>query len=114
MSREERRAYKRMTKNQDPYSVPLSPAQRARMEKQQRARQSRRPAGGAGQFEFVTRRFGVWAVGGAALVGLFAFSIAWPNGMPTAAYVGLAAAAVWGLLAVGMRLLQRRASRIQR
>ena len=113
MSREERRAYKRMTKNQDPYSVPVSAAQRARMEKQQRARQARRPRAG-GEFEFVTRRFLVWGVGGAALVGLLAFSIAWPNGMPMAAYVGLAAAAVWGALAVGMRLLQRRASRIQR
>jgi hypothetical protein len=104
MSREERRAYKRMMKNVDPYAPPASPAQRVRMEKVRARREaSRRP----GAFRFVTGRFLLFAVGGAAAAGLLAFSLAWPN-MPLAAYLGLAGAAAWGVISVGVRLLQRR------
>lgn len=104
MSRSERRAYKRMTKNQDPYALPVSAAQRARLQQRQRAR---RPSRATDGFQFVTGRFLVWALGGAFVVGLGAFSIAWPN-MPLALYVGLAAAAAWSGLAWLVRSAQAR------
>lgn len=110
MSREERRAYKRMTKNQDPYSLPAN-ASRAR----QRATRTRPPAATTpGEFQFVTGRYLAWTVGGALLVGLIAFSIAWPNGMPTALYVGLGAGAVWLAAAIAFRFAQRRMAALQR
>lgn len=109
MSRAERRAYKRMTKNQDPYALPAAAAARGRAPRQR----GRRPRP-TGPFAFVTGRFLAWALGGALAIGLIGFSMAWPNGMPTALYVGLAAALVWGLLAVGVRLLQRRMASVQR
>jgi outer membrane lipoprotein SlyB len=56
----------------------------------------------------VTPRFLVWALGGAAVAGLLGLSVAWPNGMPTAAYVGLIVAVAWLGLAVVVRLAQRR------
>jgi hypothetical protein len=49
-----------------------------------------------------------WLLGGALAAGLIGFSLAWPNGMPMAAYVGLGAAAGWSLLVVVFRLMQRR------
>lgn len=101
MSRAERRAYKRLTKNQDPYQLPAA-AQRGR------PRQRRRPARGEGEFQFVTRRFLVWAVGGAAVAGLLGLSLAWPGGMPFAGYIGLGVAAGWLALAGVVRLAQRR------
>lgn len=105
MSRAERRAYKRMTKNQDPYAPPggarRRPASRAR---------SRRPGRAPSlEFRFVTPRFLIWLIGGATAVGLVAFSVAWPNGMPLAAYIGLAGAAAWSALVIAFRLAQRRA-----
>jgi hypothetical protein len=103
MSRAERRAYKRMTKGQDPYAPPGGAAARARVQRQR----TRRPQL-AGPFQFVTGRFLAWAVVGAVAAGLAGFSIAWPNGMPMAAYAGLGAAAVWGLLVVAVRFLQQR------
>jgi hypothetical protein len=103
MSRAERRAYKRMTKGQDPYAPAGGAAARARVQRQR----TRRPQP-AGPFQFVTRRFLAWAVGGAVAAGLVGFSIAWPSGMPMAAYAGLGAAAAWGLLVVGVRFLQQR------
>lgn len=106
MSREERRAYQRMNKNRDPYAVPVAPAQKARFERARARREQKRSA----DFVFVTRRFLAWAVGGAAIAGLVAFSIAWPNGMPLALYIGLAAMAIWGMLAIGLRLALRRAA----
>jgi hypothetical protein len=103
MSRAERRAYKRMTKSQDPYAPPGGAAARARVQRQR----TRRPQP-TGPFQFVTGRFLTWALGGALAAGLVAFSVSWPNGMPMAAYAGIGAAAVWGLLLVGVRLLQQR------
>jgi fatty acid desaturase len=105
MSRAERRAYKRMMKNQDPYALPGGGAQRARAERQ-RARRPKRAS--AGEAPFLTSRFLVWALGGGVIVGLLAFSLAWPSGMPFALYMGLVGALVWMLLAAGVRLLQRR------
>ncbi|HYN63413.1 MAG TPA: hypothetical protein VES36_02325 [Candidatus Limnocylindrales bacterium] len=103
MSRAERRAYKRMTKSQDPYAPPGGSGARARVQRQR----TRRPQP-TGPFQFVTGRFLVWSLGGAIAAGLVGFSIAWPNGMPVAAYAGLGAAAVWGLLVVGVRFMQQR------
>jgi hypothetical protein len=105
MSRAERRAYQRLNKNRDPYALPAAPAQKARMERVKARREQR-----SSSFSFVTLRFLAWALGGAAVAGVVSFSIAWPNGMPMALYVGLAVALAWGLLAVGLRLAQRRAA----
>jgi hypothetical protein len=102
MSRAERRAYKRMTKSQDPYAPPGGAAARARVQRQR----TRRPQP-TGPFQFVTGRFLAWALGGALAAGLVGFSLTWPN-MPMAAYAGIGAAAVWGLLVVAMRFLQQR------
>lgn len=102
MSRAERRAYKRMTKNQDPYAAAAQSAARGRP-----ARPARR-ATPKGPFVFWSRRFMLWIFGGAAAAGLLAFSVAWPNGLPNAVWVGLAAAAAWAGLIVGLRFLQSR------
>jgi hypothetical protein len=102
MSRAERRAYKRMTKNQDPYQLPAA-AQRGRP-----PRQRRRPARPDGAFQMITGRFLAWALGGAVVAGLLGLSLAWPNGMPLAGYVGLGVAAGWLALAWVVRLAQRR------
>jgi hypothetical protein len=109
MSRAERRAYKRMTKSQDPYAPPGGSGARARVQ-----RQRARPALPSGPFQFVTGRFVAWSLGGAIAAGLVAFSIAWPNGMPLAAYAGLGAVAGWALLAVGLRFLQQRMATLRR
>ena len=111
MSREERRAYKRMVKNQDPYALPARAATGAAAAMEKRRARRKPPSG---EFSFVTGRFLAWTIGGAAVAGLIGFSIAWPNGMPMALYIGLAAAAGWVLAAVGVRLLQRRMAAIQR
>jgi hypothetical protein len=103
MSREERRAYKRMTKGQDPYAPPGGSGARARVQRQRVPRPQP-----VGPFQFMTRRYMTWLLGGALAAGLIGFSLAWPNGMPIAAYVGLGAAAGWSLLTVVFRLVQRR------
>jgi hypothetical protein len=106
MSREERRAYQRMTKKQDPYALPASGAARARQQQLER-RKAQRPATvttpGA-----ISRRFLAWALGGAAAAGLIAFSLAWPNGMPSAAYVGAGVAVGWIVVAFAARAILRR------
>lgn len=107
MSREERRAYKRMTRNQDPYALPASAAAKVKAQRQ-RSRRPSRPAGG--EFTFVTRRFLVWALGGAAAAFLMAFSLAWPSGMPFALYVGVAAGAAWVALAWLVRFAMARSA----
>ncbi len=104
MSREERRAYQRMNKKQDPYALPSNPAARARQEKI-RARRAARPAPRTRMG--LTPRALAWIFGGGLAVALIAFSVAWPK-MPLAAYVGLAAAAIWIAAAFGLRLLGRR------
>jgi hypothetical protein len=109
MSRAERRAYQKLNKNRDPYALPVAPGQKARLDRVRARREQKRASG----FVFVSRRFLAWALGGALVAGLAAFSIAWPNGMPTALYVGLAGAAGWGMLATGLRLAQRRAAALR-
>lgn len=109
MSREERRAYQRMTKKQDPYALPAnSAAARARIQRQERIK-ARRAATSAGPQTGLSRRFLIWTLGGAAAAGLIAFSIAWPR-MPFAAYVGLAIAAAWIVAGFGVRALAGRAA----
>jgi hypothetical protein len=109
MSREERRAYKRMTKNQDPYALPGRAGAAGAVAARRRSR--RREA--SGPFTFVTGRVLTWAIGGGAVAGLLGFSLAWPS-MPLAIYAGIAAAVAWGLVVVGVRFLQRRMSTLQR
>jgi hypothetical protein len=106
MSREERRAYQRMTRKQDPYALPTSGPARARLERQQRIK-ARRAATSAPPGT-ITRRFLAWAIGGGALVGLIAFSLAWPSGMPFAGYVGGGVALAWMAAAFGLRALAGR------
>jgi hypothetical protein len=106
MSREERRAYQRMTKKQDPYALPASGAARARQQQLER-RKARRPATPTAPGA-ISRRFLAWALGGAVVAGLLAFSLAWPNGMPSAGYVGAGVAIGWIVIAFGARALLRR------
>ncbi|MEO8246008.1 MAG: hypothetical protein ABI622_02705 [Chloroflexota bacterium] len=95
MSREERRAYERMNKGRDPFAPPVSAQARQRMERQKQKRTARRGTrAGSGQSRFV-----LWAVGGFVIIGLAAFSLAWPQGMPNALYIGLGAAIAWLALA---------------
>jgi hypothetical protein len=110
MSREERRAYKRMTKNQDPYALPSRSSTGAGAVAARRRPRQREPSG---PFTFVSGRFLLWAIGGAAVAALLGFSVAWPS-MPLAVYAGVATAVGWGLVVVGVRFLQRRMSTLQR
>jgi hypothetical protein len=111
MSREERRAYQRMTRKQDPYALPTSGPARARQERQERLK-ARRAAAANATPGAISRRFLAWALGGGAAVGLIAFSLAWPSGMPFAGYVGGGVAAAWVAAAFGLRALAgRNASR---
>jgi hypothetical protein len=106
MSREERRAYQRMQKKQDPYALPASGPARARQDRLDRVKAQR--AATAAPPGRLSRRFLLWAFGGAAGTGLIAFSLAWPSGMPFAGYVGLGVAAGWIVAAFGVRALASR------
>lgn len=106
MSREERRQYERMMKNMERGQT-LPPAARARVERNA-ARRAARSAGQARGNGFTTR-FIIVGLVVAVAVGYVAFSVLWPQ--PHAPYVGLAAGAVALAVQVGLRLLQRRASR---
>jgi hypothetical protein len=55
----------------------------------------------------MSRRFLAWAIGGAAVVGLLAFSLAWPR-MPLAAYLGVGLTLAWLVAAFGLRALAAR------
>jgi hypothetical protein len=107
MSREERRAYERMNKGRDPFAPPVSAQARQRMERQKQRRTARRSqssaTAGRGRFMWVV-------VVGMLVVGLLAFSLAWPQGMPTALYIGLGGAVAWVALAFAGRMLTRRAA----
>ena len=108
MSREERRAYQRMTKKQDPYALPASGAARARQQQLER-RKAQRAARSTARPGAISRRFLAWALGGAAVVGLLAFSLAWPK-MPMAAYIGVGVAIAWVVVAFGLRAFAARNS----
>lgn len=83
----------------------LPPAARARAERL-RARRQERSAQRTYDF---TARFWFVTIAVAIVAGLIGFSLQWPA-MPFALYVGIAAAAVFLALQVGLRLLQRRAA----
>lgn len=110
MSREERRAYQRLTKKQDPYALPSTGPARARIERQERIRARRAATAASTPPGALSRRFLYWAFGGAAGAALIAFSLAWPSGMPFAAYVGVGAGVAWVVLAFGVRALGSRAA----
>lgn len=105
MSREERRAYQRMMKNQE-RGPALPPAARARAERVAARRARLRPGDRSAWFGLA---FWVRSVAIGAVLGLIGFSLQWPQ-MPFALYVGLAVAVVTVALLVGFRLLQRRAA----
>lgn len=107
MSREERRAYQRMTKKQDPYALPATGAARARQQQLER-RKARRAASVSAAPGAISRRFLLWALGGAAASSLVAFSVAWPSGMPFAGYVGAGVAIAWVAVAFGVRAFAAR------
>lgn len=105
MSREERRQYQRMMKGVDRSPVPpIDPAARARLERNKARRDARRsaPAGA------LTTRFWLMTLAIAFVIGLGAFSLAWPSGMPFALYVGIGAAVLAAAAQVALRFLQRR------
>jgi protein-S-isoprenylcysteine O-methyltransferase Ste14 len=115
MSRAERRAYERMTKNQDPRALPTNPAQKARAERIAQRRAAAKAAAPAR----TSRTYWIRAAIVAAIVGLLAFSMQWPK-MPQAMYVGLGVAAVVlvaafflrsGLARAGAAARERAASR---
>jgi hypothetical protein len=103
MSRAERRQYERMTKGQDRGVPPIPPGARARMERR-RARRAPEPVQGMG----LSLRFWVRSLAIALGLGLVAFSLAWPSGMPFALYVGLGVAVIALGALLGFRALQRR------
>lgn len=107
MSRAERRAYRRMTKNQDPYAPPpVSGAAKARIERQRELR-ARRPA--VDPERLLPGRWLYWLIGGTAGAFLLGLSLAWPNGAGFALLVGAAAAAAWLLMLTGLATWRRRA-----
>lgn len=103
MSRAERRQYERMTKGQDRGAPPIPPGARARMDRR-RARRAPEPVQGMG----LSLRFWVRSLAIALGLGLVAFSLAWPSGMPFALYVGLGVAVIALGALLGFRALQRR------
>jgi hypothetical protein len=110
MSREERRAYQRMTRKQDPYAPATSgPAARAQQLRRERLK-ARRAATSTTPPGAISRRFLAWALGGGAASGLIAFSLAWPSGMPFAAYVGAGVGVAWAVAAFGLRAMTGRAA----
>jgi hypothetical protein len=77
------------------------------MERQERLKARRAAASNAAPGA-ISGRFWAWTLGGGALAGLIAFSLAWPNGMPFAGYVGGGVAVAWVAAAFGLRALTRR------
>ncbi|MDP9271237.1 MAG: hypothetical protein M3P14_09765 [Chloroflexota bacterium] len=109
MSRSERRAYQRMTKNQDPMTPPISGAARARLDRQRALRAQRATsAAPAGTARLLSGRTSWWVFGGGFGVFLIALSLAWPNGASTALTIGLAAGVVWIAAALAFAAWRRR------
>ncbi len=113
MSRSERRAYRRLTKNQDPYAPPAATAAaRARMEQRQRARRAsnaRNPGSGS----MLSGRAGWIVFGGAVAVAILAFSVVWPSVVP-ALLAGLGAGIAWLAVTIGFLVWRRRAAAVPR
>jgi hypothetical protein len=102
MSRAERRQYERMSKGQDPYAPnPRQSRDPRRNKPRPRPAANAKPATGG-------RQFWTRSVGAAVIIGVLAFSVAWGQGMPIAAYVGVGAAGATVLAAAGLRRLLAR------
>ncbi len=108
MSREERRAYQRQMKAYEKTPA-LPPAARARAERTAAKREARRTT--TEPSRPFSRRFVVRTVLVAVAVGFLAFSVQWSEGMPRAAYIGLAAGAVALVTIFALRFLMARVSR---
>ncbi|HLE59756.1 MAG TPA: hypothetical protein VJA85_08930 [Candidatus Limnocylindria bacterium] len=110
MSRADRRAYQRMTKNRDPYALPENAAVKARQARlEARRARAATTATGPRPSSSVSARFLWWTIGGALAAGLAGLTIAWP-GMPGAALAGVGAALGWVALSVGLRVMGRRSA----
>jgi hypothetical protein len=108
MSRAERRAYQRMTRNQDPYAPPpAAGAAKVRMERQRARRLAAQQVSDPGQL--LGRRAAWWAFGGAVAAFLLGLSLAWGNGAQLALLVGIAAGVGWLALSIGFAWWRRRA-----
>jgi ferric-dicitrate binding protein FerR (iron transport regulator) len=109
MSREERRAYQRQMKSMEKGPA-LPPAARARAERNAAKRAARRPS--TEPAPPFSRRFVLRAVLIAVAIGFLAFSLQWDNGngMPRAAYIGLAVGAVALGVSLGVRWFLSRAA----
>jgi hypothetical protein len=107
-SRAERRAYERMTKNQDPRALPVNPAHKARADRIAQ----RRAVAKAAAPQRASRTYWIRAIVAALLLGLTAFSVAWDggDGMPLALYIGIGAVAVVLVAAVALRSVLTRAA----
>jgi hypothetical protein len=95
-----------MTKNRDPYAMPAAPGQRARIE---RSRERRAAARSERDLSF-TPRYIATGLGVAFIVALIAFSLQWSNGPGPALIAGAITFVGVVILAVGLRLLQRRSA----
>lgn len=71
-----------------------------------RARRAPDPTSGMG----LSVRFWARTLAIALALGLIAFSLAWPSGMPFALYVGLLTAAAACAIQLGIRAFRRRAA----
>src|ERR671915_14633 len=107
MSREERRAYQRQMKSYEKGPA-LPPAARARAERKAARREARSSTDEPSRP--LSRRFVVRAVLAAIAIGFLGFSLQWSEGMPRAAYVGLAAGLIALVVIVGARFLLARVS----
>ena len=108
MSREERRNYQRQMKGMD-RGPALPPGAKERAERNAARRAQRRSRGGTGSRPgALDLRFWVRTLLIAVVLGFIGFSLQWSEGMPRAAYVGIAVGGIALLLLVGFRLLQRR------
>ena len=98
-----------MTKNQDPYAPPAATAAaRARMEQRQRARRTS-SARNRGSGSLLGGRRGWIVFGGAAVVALLGFSLAWPN-LGASILAGLGAGLAWLAVTLGFLVVQRRSA----
>ncbi len=113
MSRAERRAYQRMTKNQDPYAPPpVAGAAKVRMERQRTRRLAAQQ--GSDPARLLGRRGAVWVFGGGAAAFLLGLSLAWNNGAQLALVIGAAVGVGWIVLSLGFAWWRRRARVAQR
>jgi hypothetical protein len=111
MSRQERRAYQRMVKKQDPFAPPpATAAARARVDAQRARQAARRPTQPTGG-QLLAGRAPWWIVGGALAAFLLGLSLAWrPNGGEGfAVLVGVAAGIVWIVASLAFLAWRRRA-----